>query len=342
MATLRQRNKVYYVDYRINGRRFRKKVGSSKKIAQLALKDIEVKIARGELGFEKKDADLNKLFEEFLSYSGINHAPNTQKRYNAIVNHFKAFLSEYPFINKISHLGPKIFDDYKKWRFEQKAKGKTINMELQTFRAMFNLAKAWGYTKNNPTDNVKKMKLAKRISPRFLTKEECEKFLAVCDEWEYPIYYTFLNTGMRNGELLNLEWRDVDFSRKKIKIREKDSWSPKTNEREIPTNKGLFELLQQHKEKSDNGSLVFYNRGGKPIEKHSLRKILIKLTKRCGFPEITKVHTLRHTFASHLVMNGVDLPTVMKLMGHADVQTTMIYSHLADEHVDRAVEKLEF
>jgi len=71
-------------------------------------------------------------------------------------------------------------------------------------------------------------------------------------------------------------------------------------------------------------------------------KKLIRITKKCGFPDVTKIHSLRHTFASHLVMAGVDLPTVKRLMGHSDIKTTMIYSHLADEHVDRAVERLVF
>jgi site-specific recombinase XerD len=66
-----------------------------------------------------------------------------------------------------------------------------------------------------------------------------------------------------------------------------------------------------------------------------------------GYSEKRKIETspsisLRHTFASHLVMSGVDLPTVKKLMGHSDIETTMIYSHLADEHVDKAVENLSF
>ena len=69
---------------------------------------------------------------------------------------------------------------------------------------------------------------------------------------------------------------------------------------------------------------------------------MISLAKNCGFQDVTKIHTLRHTFASHLVMGGVDLPTVKKLLGHADIDTTMIYAHLADEHVDRAVESLSF
>ena len=65
-------------------------------------------------------------------------------------------------------------------------------------------------------------------------------------------------------------------------------------------------------------------------------------SKQCELADLTKIHTLRHTFASHLVMGGVDLPTVKKLLGHTNIDTTMIYSHLADEHVDKAVEGLSF
>lgn len=87
---------------------------------------------------------------------------------------------------------------------------------------------------------------------------------------------------------------------------------------------------------------MFHDDKGRQFENNRLRKRLMSITKRCGLPDVTKLHTLRHTFASHLVMKGVDLPTVSKLMGHADIETTMIYAHLADKHVDKAVEKLKF
>jgi len=342
VATLRKRGNTYYADYRINGKRFRKVLGLSKKIAELALKDIEVKIAKGELGFEKKDQDLNQLFEEYLSYSKTNHSPATRKRYKAIIDNFKRFLSNYPYLNKISHLNPKIFEDYKTFRLEEEAKNKTINMESRTLRTIFNLAKNWGYTKENPTDGVKMLKVTNHITPRFLSEDECKKLLDMCNAWEHPIFYTFLNTGMRKGELLNLEWLDINFDRRKIRIIFKDGWSPKTSEREIPINDGLLKLLEKLKDDNKKSSVVFHDGSGQQIENNRLRKRLISLTKKCGFPDVTKLHTLRHTFASHLVMKGVDLPTVKKLMGHADIQTTMIYSHLADEHVDKAVEKLIF
>jgi len=340
MPTLRQKGNRYYVDYRLDGKRIRKNVSTSKKIAELYLKDLELKIAKGESDFFKKDEVLEKLFTDYLKYSKTNHSPSTQKRYRAIIDNFNRFISSYPYITKISQLNPKLLEDYKAFRVEEEASNKTINMELKTIRAILALAKTWGYTKDNPTDGVRFMKITNHIAPRFFTEAECKKLLTTCNEWEYPIFYTLLNTGMRKSELLNLEWDDIDFNRKKIKLRVKDDWSPKTSERQIPINESLVGVLKELETKK-KGRYVFHDKG-QQIENNRLRKRLMSLTKRCGFPDATKLHTLRHTFASHLVMKGVDLPTVKKLMGHSDIQTTMIYSHLADEHVDRAVEKLEF
>jgi len=257
------------------------------------------------------------------------------------MDNFKEFLRSYPHITNISQLDAKLFEDYKTFRFEKDRQNKTINVELRTIRAMFTLAKQWGYVKENPTDGVKFLKVRRDDKPRFLSKEECKILLDACSKWEYPVFYTFLSTGMRKSELLYLTWNDIDLIRNKIRIVAKEGWVPKTSEREIPINNGLIKVLQGLKAKA-KGKWVFCDERGNQIENNRLRKRLMSITKRCGFPEVTKLHTLRHTFASHLVMSGIDLPTIKKLMGHSDIQTTMIYSHLADDHVDKAVEKLEF
>lgn len=339
MATLRYRGGTYFIDYRVNGRRIRKAVGPSKKIAELALKDLEVKLAKNEIGFITKDADLSKLFQEFLVYSRTNHSPNSQKRYGAIIRNFETFLEGYPYLSKVSQLTPKTFEDYKAFRKGLGASNKTVNIELQTLRAMLTLAVKWGYAKENPTRGVSTLKEDTHIKPRFLSRNECKTLLDNCGEELYPVFYTFLYTGMRKGELENLEWDDVDFGRKRIKIKVKDKWRPKTSEREIPMNDSLVELLKKHKTTTKNGPYVFHN-NGKQIEPNGLRKRLIRIARKSGINNLTKLHSLRHTFASHLVMQGVDLPTVKKLMGHSDIETTMIYSHLADEHIDKAIHKL--
>ncbi|MCP4568807.1 MAG: tyrosine-type recombinase/integrase [FCB group bacterium] len=78
------------------------------------------------------------------------------------------------------------------------------------------------------------------------------------------------------------------------------------------------------------------------MRKTKLRRILIKIGQEAGIKELTTLHALRHTFASQLIINSVDLPTVQKLMGYSDIQTTIIYAHLAPDHLADAVDKLGF
>ena len=340
MGVIRKRGRIWYVDCIVAGRRIKKRIGPSKTVAELALKDIEVKIAKNEFGFLPKDSDLEKLFTEFAEYSKTNHSPATIKRYMAIVDNFKGYLAKFPFITKISQLNAKIFEDYKAYRKEEGAMPKTINIELQTLKSILYLAVKWGYTNDNPAKGVEFIKIMDKTEARFLTKQEIDKLLINAGDWLYPIFYTFLHTGMRKSELENLTWSDVDFGRRKIKVRIKDNWTPKTAEREIPISDGLYALLQEHKKKAI-GSLVFHDEGNM-IDKNKLRRELIRITKKAGFPDVTKIHTLRHTFASHLVMKNVDLPTVKLLMGHSDIATTMIYSHLAQDHLSDVVSKLDF
>lgn len=364
MGRIYQRGDIYYIDYSVNGLRIRKKISKSKRVAELALKDIEVKLAKGEIGIVENDYTIPEFFQEYLVFSKTNHSDKTFLRYRAIIDHFLHFLERYPRIHHLSDLNPKLFEDYKTWRKTKHvmpngqpvpegkpvpktarlgAKANTINMELGTLRTILNQAIKWGYLRENPTRGVSMLKVNDSKKPRFLTEQECKKLLDECGDELHPVFYTFLNTGMRLSELINLTWDDIDFSRKKIKIQTKSFWHPKTGEREIPMNKGMEELLAGlQKKKKKASQFVFHLKNGSKIPDNYLRKKLIVIAKRCGFSDVTKIHSLRHTFASHLIMKGVDLPTVQKLMGHSDIQTTMIYSHLSPDHLVAAVDKLSF
>ena len=365
MGNIFKRGKVWYIDVRVNGRRIRKRVGSSKQIAQLALKDAEVKAARDEFGFAKNDITLGKFFDMYLDYSRANHRESTTNRYRAVVDHFQRFLKDNPKVTFVSQVTTHVIDQYKVFRKDslvnpngqpveseddikehtrKGARAHTINFEISALKTIFNVAIKWGYTKENPTKGVKKLKVTDAKPVRFLSTEECKALLDTCPPDLYPIYFTFLNTGMRKAELENLEWDDIDFQRQKIRIRRKEHWQPKTGEREIPISAQLLELLRELKQKrgkKPKASYVFSDKSGGKM-KTKLREKLIQIAKAAGIPDLTKVHTLRHTFASHLVMAGVDLPTVKKLMGHSDIETTMIYAHLAPDHLSKAVEKLPF
>ncbi len=366
MGNIYKRGRVWYLDVRVNGQRVRKRVGSSKKVALLALQDAEVKTARDEFGFAKNDIGVPRFFELFLDYSRTNHRTPTTNRYRAVIDHFQSFLatncSEIAFLSQIT---PETIDRYKVWRKDawvnpngdqiesQKdikahtrkgARAHTINFEVGTLRTIFNLAIKWDYLKENPTKGVKKLKVEDSKRPRFLTADECQRLLEACPTDLYPIYFTFLNTGMRKAELENLQWTDIDLKRNRISIRQKDFWQPKTGERDIPINTPLKDLLSRLKPSSrqdTKNNFVFSSKDGGKI-KTKLREKLIRIAKQAGIQDLTRLHTLRHTFASHLVMNGVDLPTIKKLMGHSDIETTMIYAHLAPDHLSDAVDKLRF
>ena len=365
MGTIYRRRNTWYLDIRVKGRRVRKRVGSSKKIAELALKDAEVKVARDEFGFSKDDLAIDTFLIRFLDYSRANHQPRTTSRYRAVIDHFKAFLQTMPNVTFLSEITSEVIDRYKVYRKDawvnpngqpvesdddvnghtrKGARAHTINFEIGALKTIFNLAIKWGHLKENPTQGVGKLKVNDSKPPRFLTVEECRRFLEACPPDLYPIYYTFLHTGLRKAELENLEWEDIDFRRRKIKIRRKEDWQPKTGEREVPISDGLCRLLKDlndRRGRSQKAGYVFCHAGGGKL-RTKLREKLIQIAREAGIEGLTRVHTLRHTFASHLVMSGVDLPTVMKLMGHSDIQTTMIYAHLAPDHLADAVNRLEF
>ena len=365
MGSIYKRGKVWYLDVRASGRRIRKRVGPSKKVAELALKDAEVKVAKDEFGFAENVVSIETFLDEFRRYSEANHSPNTFKRYCAVIDHFNRFLQARPEIVSLSQIRPKEIDQYKVFRrgewvnpngdpvmsdedikehTRKGARAHTINFELAVLRTILNLAIKWGYLRENPAKNFLRLKVNDSKQPRFLTREECQLLLERSPDDLRQVFYTFLNTGMRKAELENLEWVDIDFRRRKIRIQRKDFWNPKTGEREIPMNQGTYDLLKELKGKNDRGlksRFVFPAPDGGKI-KARLREELIKVAREAGIEGLTKLHSLRHTYASHLVMKGVDLPTVQKLMGHADIQTTMIYSHLASDHLVEAVEKLDF
>jgi len=357
MGKIRQRGGYWYVDLRINGRRFRKKVGKSKHLAELALKDLEVKAERNQLGFlEQKNIRIKDFLNEFIRYSETNHRLATTTRYRSVIKNLNEFLSLIPTLNSLRDFTPEIVEKYKQWRktavvtkngkplekvkqtsIQKGAKSYTVNFELGTLRTIFNLAIKQKCMEENPVSAVGFLKVTDSQKRRFLSETECERLLTACEPEWYPVFFTLLYTGMRKGELVHLEWKDVDFGRQVIKIQRKSFWIPKTGEREIPMPDAVAEVLNGLPKRSN---FVFTTKKGNLLDMNGLRDELIRIAKKAGVQELTQVHALRHTFASQLLMKGVDLPSVQKLMGHSKIETTMIYSHQTPEHLRSAIERL--
>jgi len=161
---------------------------------------------------------------------------------------------------------------------------------------------------------------------RFLYKEEIAKLYEACHGELLAFVIFAINTGCRRGEMLALTWQDIDIERRQIHIRDSKSGRARV----IPMNETVRNLILSLKKLPDSPSIF------SSYHREAFEAALVKAEINDA-----SMHTLRHTFASHLVMSGVDLVTVSKLLGHATIQMTMRYSHLSPEHQAKAVGVLD-
>lgn len=166
---------------------------------------------------------------------------------------------------------------------------------------------------------------------RFLSIEECNRLVKACGGPFKAIVSTALNTGMRKSAILKLKWRYVDLLRRQITVTD----TKNGENRYIPINSTMMEMLSSLERVNE---FVFIQKNGKP---YSWIGRVWENTKRRAEISDCRFHDLRHTYASHLVMNGVDLMTVRELMGHKIMNMIQRYAHLSGDHKQRAVSKLD-
>jgi len=208
----------------------------------------------------------------------------------------------------------------------------SVNLEIRHLKSAFETARRWEYINTNPFRDVKQIKIKSNNIPKFLTKKQVNQFLDAIPEGDLKkLFQFYLYTGCRRNEALFLNWDDIDLDNEKIIF-----GTTKSGEsRIIPINSELKKVLTSYK-----------NRNGKPFSfspdyiTHKVKKLF----KKAGIKDwrAFNVHTLRHTFASHLVMEGTDLYTVCKLLGHSSVAVTQMYAHLAPDYLKISVERLKY
>jgi integrase len=247
----------------------------------------------------------------------------------------------------VSRIDSKMIEDYIKTR-KDKVRPRTVNIELTYLGAMFRRAIEEKYLfKENPIKSVEKLKVPKR-HPRFLSVEEMQRLWDAASAWVRIFIVISTHSGMRAGEVSNLRWRDIDWGRNIIKIP-----ITKTNrERELPMTPVLrstlswfrlnfidFRRMITLERKPEQMEYVFCDLNGNKI--NSFRGGFRKARLKAGINDIT-IHTLRHTFASHLANGGTPLLTIKDLLGHTDIKTTTIYAHLSNEHLQNAVKQIDY
>jgi integrase len=358
--------KTYLVEY---ARHKRITIGQSSAISAAdARKEAGRRIAdyiHGDDPMEAKKAAQALTFEEFVEerYKSwvMSHQKTSKETLRLLALCYKYFGNR-----KLHEIDAWVIERFRAARLKE-VKPNSVNHDLAALRAALNRAIDWGLLKIHPMRSVKRSKVDSDSKVRYLTPEEnCQMREALdnreakhrterekFNQWrrqrgyaEYPDFGTFtdhlkpivllaLNTGMRRGELFNLEWENVNFTRRILTVVGATAKSGKT--RHIPLNDEAMTVLQSWNGQRTESELVFPGADGERMDNISTSwGNLIKEAQIKNF----RFHDLRHDFASKLVMAGVDLNTVRELLGHADIKMTLRYAHLAPEKLAAAVAKL--
>lgn len=228
--------------------------------------------------------------------------------------------------------------DLRAWVFALKDEGlaaTSIRRAQSALRTYFGFLLAEGVLETDPTDRLDSPRVDRRL-PEFLTREETERLLDAPDPdrptyWRDRAILEFLYaTGVRVSELVELPLSSLDLDEGFATVFGKGA-----KERLVPVGapalRALRRYLRDVRPGLDSGEgqgRVFLNARGRPIRRESIWAIVKKAAERAGIGKSVSPHTLRHTFATHLVEGGADLAAVQELLGHADISTTQIYTHL--------------
>ncbi len=337
-----KKNNRWYIDYYLpNGKRKREVVTIpgvdpkhiNREDAKKALSIRKAEIAQGkfDIAQTEKRIPFTKLAERFIEYSKAN-----KRSYERDITSIK-FLSRAFGDKSIQQINTWHVEQYKSNRKKELTRyGKppanaTINRELACLKTMFKKAIEWDMASNNPAKDVKLFK-ENNINLRILSNEEFQRLHNSSSELLRSFLTIAVNTGMRPNEILNLKWEDVNFKQGYVLV----SNSKNNESRMIPMNESLKDALRRLY-KETNLQYVFSHKDGEPIKsvKHGFWSAL----RRSGINHC-RIYDLRHTFATNLVMAGVDIVTVQELMGHKDISMTKRYSHPTPEHKKQAVNKL--
>jgi len=224
---------------------------------------------------------------------------------------------------------------------------KTVHNQMGLLSSLFKAAVRWGYTEVDPTVSVS---LPRLTGPemQFWDADQSRSFLEACavEDPEFgPFFLTALRAGLRLGELFGLQVRHVLGAAGHLDIRRAivrgEVGPPKHGKvRQVPMTPELYAVLARRVDGRGPDALVFAGPDGAPLTRDRVKRPFWRATERAGLPRI-RLHDLRHSYASQLVLAGVPLPVVQRLLGHSDIRTTMRYAHLAPSGLASFVEVLD-
>ena len=222
----------------------------------------------------------------------------------------------------------------------------TMARKLATLRSFFKFCNRRGMTQNNPMITIRTPKQEKRL-PKFMSEDQIVKLLQtprdsdVLGARDKAMLECMYSTGIRVSELVGLNLEDIDFTGQMIRVRgkgKKERLSPMGQTAVVAIQKYLAMRGGVVKDAMPTGAL-FVNKHGQRLSTRSVRRKLDKYLIEAGLDPDISPHTLRHSFATHMLNHGADLRSVQELLGHQSLSTTQIYTHLTTSHVKQAYDQ---
>ena len=283
---------------------------------------------------------MEKALDGFITYlhNVKKKSENTVLSYNRDLTKFIKYLRT----NKITSLDKveeKDLEKYIKELNDNGFKSATVSRNIASLKAFFHYLNNEGVLSNDPTKSLKSPKIEKKI-PEILTTDEVFALLEqpsgdspkeIRDKAMLELLYA---TGIRVSELINLETSDVNLKTSSILCRDG------SKSRTIPYGKKAKDALTRYLEGAreaivDNkeSTILFANCSGQKMSRQGFWKLIKHYAKKAGIESDITPHTLRHSFAAHLVENGADLRSVQEMLGHSDISTTQIYANMSHSHI---------
>ena len=291
--------------------------------------------------------DWDSSFEDFKNYLKLERglSINSIKSYEYDLNLFKKFIisnqiSETPISCKPDTLKDYLYNNLSNKRSRSQARS------ISALKSYFNYLIFEGYIQKSPISDIESPKLENKL-PEVLTETEITKLIDSYDlndnfgQRNRTIIEVLYGTGIRVSELINLKLSNIFFKENIMKITGKGN-----KERFVPIgNIASSEIKVYLKIRNKNiidskfSDIVFLNRYGRGLTRSMIFKIISDSYKRVGLDKKISPHTLRHSFATHLLKNGADLRTIQLILGHESITTTEIYTHLDTNHLEDVLKK---
>ena len=286
-------------------------------------------------------------FENFKNYLKLERglSINSIKSYEYDLNLFKNFIQSNKMSDTPFNCRPETVKNYLYNNLSNK-KSRSQARSISAIKSYFNYLIFEGYIKKSPISDIESPKLEKKL-PEVLTELEIEKLIKSFDmqqnfgQRNRTIIEVLYGTGIRVSELVNLKLSNIFFKENIIKIIGKGN-----KERFVPLGRIASNEIRKYLKIRNNSiidskfsDIVFLNRYGRGLTRSMIFKIISDSYKRIGLDKKISPHTLRHSFATHLLKNGADLRTIQIILGHESITTTEIYTHLDTYHLDEVLKK---